>query len=291
LDFTRRPDREGPKAAPYRQWTHYLTPAPAHRGLGLVCLGVGHQEGRLPTVGPRTLNHHVAVLVTAGRGWFAQAGGPPVEVTAPAVLWLLPGVEHHYGAYEPGWSEWFVDFTGTAAAAYQDLGFVAATGPVTPLTSAEPAVRAIARIARACRRGSAYLEVETSAIVPEVLVALRHSRADEDPHGDPVLAGLARDACLPVSVAEHARRLGMPLADLRQAVRRLAGCSPKDYVLSIRLSRAKDLLASTDLPVAAVARRVGYDDPAYFTRLFARRAGLPPSEFRAQQNRGFPAAP
>ncbi|WP_049575978.1 helix-turn-helix domain-containing protein [Nonomuraea sp. SBT364] len=276
-------------ATPPRQWTHYLTPGPAHRKLGLVCLGVGRQEGSVPTVGPRVLGHHVAVLVTDGRGWFSHGGGPPVDVVAPAVIWLLPGVEHHYAPYEPGWSEWFVDFAGPAAAAYQDLGFVDAARPVTPLTTAEPAARAIGRIAQACHRGSAYLEVETSAIVPEVLVALRHSRADEDPHGDPVLAGLARDACLPVSVAEHARRLGMPLAELRQAVRRLAGCSPKDYLMSIRLNRAKDLLAGTDLPVAAVARRVGYDDAAYFTRLFTRRAGQPPSEFRAQQNRGFPA--
>ncbi|MGW0482260.1 hypothetical protein [Nonomuraea sp. NPDC003214] len=63
-------------------------------------------------------------------------------------------------------------------------------------------------MARACGRGSACLEDETYAILPELLVALRHSRADEHPHGDPVLAGPGRDACLPVSVAEHARRPG-----------------------------------------------------------------------------------
>ncbi len=75
---------------------------------------------------------------------------------------------------------------------------------------------------------------------------------------------------------------------LRAAVRRVAGCSPKDYLLGIRLGRAKELLAVTELPVAAVARRVGYDDPAYFSRLFTRRVGMAPIRFRAQEGRVIP---
>ncbi|WP_084956548.1 helix-turn-helix transcriptional regulator [Thermoactinospora rubra] len=273
--------------AGFRQWMHYLTPSDAHRRLGLVCLGVGHQEGHLPTVGPRTMRNHVAVVVTEGKGWFRHGAGPLLEVAAPAVLWLFPGVPHHYAPYDPGWTEWFVDFTGPAVAAYQGLGFLDPAAPVTPLTTADLPVQAIGRIARACRLGSPYLEVETSAIVHDVLVALRRCRADEHPGGEPVLARLARDACLPLSVTEHARRLGMPPAELRQVVRRLTGSSPKDYLLTVRLNRAKDLLATSGLPVAAVARRVGYDDAAYFTRIFTRRVGLPPSEFRAQHYRGL----
>ncbi|MER6182160.1 AraC family transcriptional regulator [Streptomyces sp. NPDC001652] len=273
----------------YHTWMRFLTPGPAHHRLGLVCLGVGLQYGALPTVGPRTLDHHVAVVISTGGGWYQDARGRRTTVTAPALLWLTPGVPHHY-APDPdtGWDEGFVDFTGPATATYTELGYIEPDRPVVPLTDATGPRAVIGRTARAARRDNPLLEVETGAAVHELLVALRRARADLTPDGHQVLKALARDAFTPLSVADHAARHGMTLAELRTAVRRGAGCSPKDYLLGIRLGRAKELLAATELPVAAVARRVGYDDPAYFSRLFTRRVGTAPVRFRAQQSRAVP---
>ncbi|MFF2384148.1 AraC family transcriptional regulator [Streptomyces sp. NPDC058108] len=268
----------------HHTWMRYLTPAPVHHRLGLACLGVGLQHGELPPVGPRTLDHHVAVVVSAGSGWFQEPGGRRHTVTAPALLWLTPDVPHHYGP-DPSWDECFVDFTGPATAAYTELGHIEPDRPVVPLSDAAGARATVARIARATRRGNPLMEVETGAAVHELLVVLRRARAGLAPDDDPVLHALARDAFRPLSVAEHAARNGMTTAELRAAVRRAAGRSPKEYLLAVRLGRAKELLAATELPVAAVARRVGYDDPAYFSRLFTRRVGIAPVRFRAQQGR------
>ncbi|WP_406371012.1 AraC family transcriptional regulator [Streptomyces sp. NBC_00647] len=271
----------------YQTWTRYLTPGPVHLRLGLACLGVGLQHGELPAVGPRTLDHHVAVLISEGSGWYRTPDGRHHPVTAPALIWLTPGTPHHYGP-DPAWDECFVDFTGPATTTYTELGYIEPGRPVVRLSDAAGARTVVARIARAARRGNPLLEVETGAAVHELLVALRRARADLAPDGDEVLQALARDAFKPMSVADHAARHGMTPAELRTAVRRGAGRSPKDYLLGIRLARAKELLAATELPVAAVARRVGYDDPAYFSRLFTRRVGTPPVRFREQQRRTAP---
>ncbi|MFD7559593.1 helix-turn-helix domain-containing protein [Streptomyces sp. NPDC059835] len=270
---------------PYSSWMRYFSPTANHVRLGLVCLGVGVQEGRLPVVGPRALDHHVAVVVTRGRGWFSHAGRPPQPVTAPALLWLVPGVEHHYGP-DPrtGWGECFVDFSGAGVAAYTDLGYVTPEQPVVPLGGTAGVQHVVDGIVRTARRGGPLLDVEAAAAVHALLVALRYARAEVSPHGDAVVDALARDALLPISVAEHAARLGMPLPELRCAVRRSTGEGVKEYLLGIRLSRAKELLARTDLPVAGIARRVGYEDPAYFSRLFSRRVGMSPVCFRARQS-------
>ncbi|MFI1412797.1 helix-turn-helix domain-containing protein [Streptomyces sp. NPDC020707] len=273
----------------YHTWMRFFTPGPAHHRLGLVCLGVGLQHGTLPTVGPRTLDHHVAVVVSTGRGWFRTPDGRRTTVTAPALLWLTPGVPHHYGPDpDTGWDEAFVDFTGPTADTYTELGYIEPHRPVVALSDAGAARATVGRIVRAARRGNPLLEVETSAAVHELLVTLRRARADTAPDGEQVLQALARDACKPLTVADHATRHGMTPAELRTAVRRGAGCSPKDYLLGVRLGRAKELLVATELPVAAVARRVGYDDPAYFSRLFTRRVGMAPVRFREQQAHTVP---
>lgn len=137
----------------YHTWMRYFTPAPVHHRLGLACLGVGLQHGELPTVGPRTLDHHVAVVVSAGGGWFQGTDGHRHAVTAPALLWLTPGVPHHYGP-DPSWDECFVDFTGPATATYTELGYIEPDRPVVPLSDAADARATVGRIARAARRGN-----------------------------------------------------------------------------------------------------------------------------------------
>ena len=63
-----------------------------------------------------------------------------------------------------------------------------------------------------------------------------------------------------------------------------ARCSagrPIRYLNEWRLHLAQDLLATTDLSVAAVARRVGYDAEEAFSRAFRRAYGEPPGAWRS----------
>lgn len=125
----------------YHTWMRFFTPSPLHHRLGLVCLGVGLQHGALPTVGPRTLDHHVAVIVNSGTGWFKGPDGRRTPVTGPSLIWLTPGTPHHYGA-DPGtgWDESFVDFTGPATTTYTELGYIEPDRPLVPLSdTAAPA--------------------------------------------------------------------------------------------------------------------------------------------------------
>jgi AraC-like DNA-binding protein len=63
--------------------------------------------------------------------------------------------------------------------------------------------------------------------------------------------------------------------------KKLTGTSPHAYLAGLRTTRAKSLLAESDLSVSQIASRVGYASPSNFTKAFRMATGLTPREFRA----------
>lgn len=102
-----------------------------------------------------------------------------------------------------------------------------------------------------------------------------------DPSLRPALAALHADPQLKWTVATLAQRSAMSRSAFDDRFRQVLGRSPIRYLTEWRMHLARDLLASTDLSVASVARRVGYDAEEAFSRAFKRHVGAPPAAWRA----------
>jgi AraC family transcriptional regulator len=59
------------------------------------------------------------------------------------------------------------------------------------------------------------------------------------------------------------------------------GLTPHHYIRECRITRAKQLLAETDLPLSAIGPQVGCTDQSYFTALFRKHVGMTPKAYRA----------
>ena len=64
--------------------------------------------------------------------------------------------------------------------------------------------------------------------------------------------------------------------------KRYMGVTPMQYLISIRMNRAKELLRNTDYSIQEISSLVGYENPLYFSRLFQRQTGRPPSVYRRE---------
>jgi AraC family transcriptional regulator len=63
------------------------------------------------------------------------------------------------------------------------------------------------------------------------------------------------------------------------------GRTPHHYILECRITRAKQLLAETDLPLSAIGPQVGCTDQSYFTAFFRKHVGMTPKAYRAATQR------
>ncbi|WUO17876.1 GlxA family transcriptional regulator [Streptomyces sp. NBC_00289] len=84
----------------------------------------------------------------------------------------------------------------------------------------------------------------------------------------------------PLPVAEIARRANMSLRNFARVFRREVGATPGQYVERKRIARARELLETTDLTIAQIARRCGFAAPETFFRSFGRTLGLTPKQYR-----------
>lgn len=84
----------------------------------------------------------------------------------------------------------------------------------------------------------------------------------------------------PLTVAALAAQYNVEVCWFSRLFRRQMGLSPQQYLMTVRLAKARELLGRTECPVGEVARLVGYDNPLYFSRLFSRVCGCSPREYR-----------
>lgn len=103
---------------------------------------------------------------------------------------------------------------------------------------------------------------------------------------DPTLAAFERWARVhldqPVSIADAARTLGVSERTLQRIVRRTLGTSPVRFVQDLRVEHASHLLRTTDLPLEAIARKVGYEHANTLRILLRERTGETASFLRAR---------
>src|SRR5262245_52480176 len=92
-------------------------------------------------------------------------------------------------------------------------------------------------------------------------------------------------------VARMAERAGLTSRTFARRFRASTGYEPMDYVQSLRIEEAKQLLETEDLTVEDVGHAVGYEDPTSFRRLFKRKAGLTPAAYRRKFAKLVPAQP
>jgi AraC family transcriptional regulator of arabinose operon len=225
------------------------------------------------------------IYTLAGSGRIAGPAGEFRTAAGDAVL-LRPRFPHDYGTAESMWSLAFAHFHPRAEW-LPLLDWPVTTAGISVLRApAEVRPRALEAL-RSCARASvgslaqselfAVNALESALLWLDTQTPLR-GRMDERLLRvmEHIGKGLAGD----LSVESLARVATLSPSRLTHLFTASFGIPPQRYVERERLSRAAQLLDSTDRAVGEIARDVGWDDPLYFSRRFSHRYGLSPTAYR-----------
>lgn len=148
--------------------------------------------------------------------------------------------------------------------------------------------RKLSQLIRSYQTGQFLGEAEKSKQLYTLLILLFDGTTADASDGDGNLISTL-DAAL--KFIENNYQKNISLQDIANVVsispyhfsrifKKAYGYSPHEYLMMVRINRAKHLLKTTDDPIKVIAQQVGYPNPSTFTSAFTEKVGLSPKQFR-----------
>lgn len=239
---------------------------------------------------------YVIHYIQSGRGCFAPAGQAPVNLQAGDLFVLPKGVACFYQAdLDDPWSYFWVGISGMQVSKIlensklsdkfylhqvQDSGFY----------------KSLRQLFHALhQRESLTSNMLTESLLYQTFYQLlvdypagkRRQGGQADDYLITAISFLEDNFADPAcTISELCQQLGLSRSYIYNLFRNKTERSPQQFLTQLRMDQAKELLASSDLTVQAIAHSVGYNDSFTFSKAFKRYQGLSPKSWRQIKNAG-----
>lgn len=141
-----------------------------------------------------------------------------------------------------------------------------------------------AEMRREMRRGDEAARAALEGLSMLTLSRVARMAEDEPPWIGDAIGYIERHYAEPLTLSRVANAISLGRSTLSMAFRRCRNTSVGDTIRTVRVTRAKALLASR-MPIAEIALRCGFYDQAHFTRAFRAATGTTPTAYRSKSSK------
>lgn len=288
---------------PENTYFRYFRPSLADRNWGLYVTTAGYLRvpggGAYPPPGHprnyalswetgRTLREFQIHYISRGAGVFESEGAGKHTIEAGSIFVLFPGVWHRYTTRQPmGWDEYWVGFSGQYANRLLRKGFLAPSQPVIKPCGEHALMDLFAQMfseMRAERTGFSQIIGSITTLLVANLTAASRSQHSSYTRSKAVIEKakslLHERLGQRMDPRDLAGQLHVGYAWLRREFHRHTGLALHQYHLQLRVNKAMVLLSGSDTVIKEIAGRTGFDDAHYFSRIFKRKTGYAPEDWR-----------
>lgn len=236
----------------------------------------------------RILNEYQFVFISSGEGVFESKSAGKRKINAGDAFLLFPGEWHRYKPLEEkGWTEHWVGFAGEVADLIIKEYFFKKENPIANKFNNQLVTKLFKTVHQLIEEEPFGFQRTASGICIQLLAEFCNTQ-----HG----LGLKHES--PISRAKHimngkideeidfkilAKNLAISYSKFRSDFKRQTGLSPLQYFLLLKIEKAKGLLISTDISSKEIAFALGFESDFYFCRLFKKKVGLSPQQFRKNE--------
>ncbi|WES64735.1 AraC family transcriptional regulator [Microbacter sp. GSS18] len=257
--------------------------APITRRLVVTACGRYPSTTRHRSERPRGADEDIVIMCADGRGW-VEVDGARHDVGPRDVLVLPRRVPHAYGADDDDpWTISWLHLGGGDLREHFDACGVSVSRPVVPIRSLSLCLALTEGIIDRLEhdRTLASLTATSGAVVHILATIASERRRDaRDAPVQRIKEALATDLGDSLTLLELSARVNLSVSYLSELFKTETGRSPMQYRTYLRMRRARALLGGTDEPIAAIAAKVGYPDPAHFSKRFTAVHGQSPRAYR-----------
>jgi AraC-like DNA-binding protein len=279
-----------PVSARDRRWGLAVTTVGESRiGQGQPYPPLRHPEGyAFAWKAGRVLKDYQIIYISRGGGQFESAASGKLTVHSGEMFILFPGVWHRYQpARETGWDEHWLGFDGPTVKTLMRAEFFPRAQPVIRIANEGLCRQLFTEAMEAVKTNQPALQQILAGVTAHLLGLIYSARQTGQVGGDQPLAVvqtaiqfMRTNLAANLDMPSLARQLHVSYSTFRHTFAAHTGMSPLQYLLELRMAFARNLLQETSLPLKDIAEKTGFEDEHYFSRLFRKRVGSAPGQWR-----------
>jgi len=244
-------------------------------------IGVGRDRRKAKKL--RILGLYAAVCIESGSGFYYSEASGKIPVKEGDTIIVFPDIPHIYSP-ETKWESRYVVWNGPEAVKLESLGFLSRENIVIP-GSADVVIDANRALLEIINREDLSSILERKNIALNMILKL-HQRLEAGKSSgftnssvEKAISYMRANYTKELFVSECAAHANLSETHFRRLFKARTGRSPKEFMISLRISKAKELL-SCGVSIKEAAATVGWDDEFYFMRIFKKISGISPGKFQ-----------
>lgn len=240
--------------------------------------------------GPGQRDEFIIHFISGGKGIY-QVDGKTYELGKGDFFVIFPEKEVYYKADpECPWDYLWIGFQGVKAATYMKYAGIDPEHLTGRFENTAFILTCIQQMILA-RTLTYHNELKRQAALLQILASLmelHHETLSDDEQNDYPYRIYLQQAIdymnehikENIKISEIAAYIGIDRSYLSSIFRNTLEISPQEYLVTLRMNKAADLLKTTNEKINTIAIEVGYIDPLTFTKMFKRYKGMSPTEWR-----------